>query len=368
MQYDLHILNEVLCVVPHCFLKTNIAAWAFDLDYAIDKVMCENGDDSEDDSEDGAKEALVKVKSEEQVDVLPDTIHNIDVVDTTPCGELEATIPPESGHHNKDNLVQMISTEQLKPMSTHTEKQDSMSQSLATLTEEESTSSITPAVYDSVFDSLKFYVKRCVQPSRRKRGQPEPEQAVADDIRKEVESAITQDIRKVSEPAITQDIEIHDDHEMEEGELEPTSSYHQQFIGKQIIRIFNSFTYRGEVVSYCTKEEKFTISYIDNDSELMTISELQECLSLYEQQKDNVYDALDTSIKLRERKSDKSRSQISTDFMNYLGRCREKSENFSWELDGESKIDLSNMIHFEREMGRAYFKRFIMNETKCKYF
>ncbi len=140
----------------------------------------------------------------------------------------------------------------------------------------------------------------------------------------------------------------------------------QKYFDKKLVRRINGFLYLGVVESYSQKSNKFTVKYVDDDIESVTMSEIEEGLSLYDKSGgDDYYSNLNPIVSWREKGRKKSHCAISTDFLNYLGTCREENF-FSWELNGQSTIDLKNVIHFDKDqLGRVYFNRFIIGTT-CK--
>lgn len=156
---------------------------------------------------------------------------------------------------------------------------------------------------------------------------------------------------------------LDEEEESENEECAVAKTYFDQ----RIIRRINGILYGGRVKSHNKKTNKFSVRYVDGDDESITRSEVEDGLSLYEQHGD-IYNVeeLNTNVALRRKDCSKSYRSISTNYVNYLGACREDGNFFSWGLNGRSEIDLTNVIHFDRDqMGRVYFKRFMIG-AQCK--
>lgn len=138
------------------------------------------------------------------------------------------------------------------------------------------------------------------------------------------------------------------------------------YVGRKLTRFINGQYYPGEVQSYCNSKAKFIVRYHDDDEESITMDELEEGLELNAKYGSFDQKCLNTEVTLREKRNRKSCKDISTDYQNYLGKCRENHDFFSWHLNGQSNIDLSDVIHFDKEgLGRVYFKNFMI-KTKRK--
>ena len=137
------------------------------------------------------------------------------------------------------------------------------------------------------------------------------------------------------------------------------------FIGRKLLKNFTGILHHGTVTRFEKTENWFKVKYDDGDEEEMTQYELQEGMELYEMKKRDGQGSL--RIYLREYQNSKCLKNPTVSFLDKLGRCRECPSIFSWPKDISSNINLDHVLHFDKELGRVYFDRFVL-QGKRKYY
>lgn len=128
----------------------------------------------------------------------------------------------------------------------------------------------------------------------------------------------------------------------------------------KVAKMYNGIVYRGTVPKDepTSRDGLFKATFEDGDHSDWDKDELDEAIE-YHNEMDDTF--IKSSIPLREYQNKKSVWYPSIDFLNYLGRCREKEDVFHWYTDKSNKIDCKNIILYETNLGRVYFDRFVLH-------
>eukprot|EP00551_Chaetoceros_affinis_P011869 CAMPEP_0203675038 /NCGR_PEP_ID=MMETSP0090-20130426/18463_1 /ASSEMBLY_ACC=CAM_ASM_001088 /TAXON_ID=426623 /ORGANISM="Chaetoceros affinis, Strain CCMP159" /LENGTH=471 /DNA_ID=CAMNT_0050541087 /DNA_START=309 /DNA_END=1724 /DNA_ORIENTATION=+ len=134
--------------------------------------------------------------------------------------------------------------------------------------------------------------------------------------------------------------------------------YNNEYVGRDVAKIFHGVTIDGKVEKLNKQTALYNVLYIDGDDEYMSQEDLEKYMEVYEEVKRKR--AMDAHISTRTYNNNKSLLRPSVTFLDYLGKCREDQYVFRWLTDRFSEIDLNRILHIDRNLGRVYFDKFVL--------